>query len=73
MLRYHWITNKNDYGDLYYLQTVLENDNMKKFLPYLKDKINNYKKELTKLLKNFVDDTHVFTVNCTQRTTGIFI
>jgi hypothetical protein len=59
MQRYHWITNKNDYGDLYYLQTVLENDNMKKFLPYLKDKINNYKKELISVENMFLKNKSI--------------
>ena len=53
MTRYNWIWNKNDYGDLYYLHTVL-NNNYDKLLPYLKDKIIYYKKNIDLVEADFL-------------------
>ena len=57
--RYFWITTRSDYGGLYYLQTVLDNNDVKKLLPYLQDKIDYYKKELKSIQNNFIKNKSV--------------
>jgi len=59
MQRYNWVLNRNDYGDLYYLQTILDNNDTKKLLPYLEDKINFYKKELNSVQNNFIKNKSI--------------
>jgi len=59
MQRYHWILNRNDYGSLYYLQTMLDNNDNQKLLSYLQDKINFYKKELNGVQNNFIKNKSI--------------